>query len=99
MTTKQTETQPSIVFIDNPHAPEIFAVESIGFLNHLGNIHITFATPRSDYTAHKNQINRVVIGRLVMPVSGAQGLAAGLYDFLRKQGLDPVPRPDKSHIQ
>jgi hypothetical protein len=29
----------------------------------------------------------VVVGRLVMPINGAQGLAIGLFDFLEKQGF------------
>jgi hypothetical protein len=36
---------------------------------------------------------RVIVSRLVMPLTGAQGLAAGLYDFLKKQNLDPMPPP------
>jgi hypothetical protein len=35
----------------------------------------------------------VIVGRLVMPVTGAQGLAVGLYDYLKKQNLDPMPPP------
>jgi len=43
---------------------------------------------------------RVVVARLVMPAVGAQGLAAGLYDFLKKGGFDPMPAPaDPRQIQ
>jgi hypothetical protein len=32
---------------------------------------------------------RVTIGRLVMPATGALGLADGLYEYLRRHGLLP----------
>lgn len=37
-------------------------------------------------------MNRVVVGRLVMPIGVAHNLAVGLFDFLKKQGyIAPVP--------
>ena len=96
---KQGEAQSQVYLIDNPHAPEVFAAEALGFFVHAGNIHITFATPRASHTANPSPINRVVIGRLVMPVQGAQSLAIGLYDFLKKQGFDPAPKPEGQQIQ
>ena len=86
-------------FIDNPHAPAVFATEPAGVYLHAGNVHITFAAERVDHSTTPGPVNRVVIARLVMPVSGAQGLAAGLYDFLKKHGLDPVPKPDTAPVQ
>jgi hypothetical protein len=73
---------PTVTFIDNPHAPEVFAAEAVGLFLHLGNIHITFAGPRSDYGATPAPINRVVMGRLVMPLAGANSLRQLLADFL-----------------
>jgi hypothetical protein len=85
--------------IDAAFAPEIFATEVVGFWLLNGNVHLTLATGRSDYSVGPGKINRVVIGRLILPVSGAQGLAAGLYDFLKKHGFDPVPTPPKEQMQ
>ena len=96
---KQGDTAPPVAFIDNPHAPEVFAAEAVGFLVNAGNIHITFATPRVNHATSPGPVNRVVMARLVMPIQGAQGLAAGLYDFLKNQRLDPVPVPDKNQMQ
>jgi hypothetical protein len=31
----------------------------------------------------------VVIGQVIMPLEGAQGLSVGLYDFLKGQGVAP----------
>ena len=91
--------KPEVTVIDDPKAPETFAAEVLGFFIHAGNIHITFATPRVNHEKSPGPINRVVIHRLVMPVPGAQGLAAGLYDFLKSHGYDPVPVPPKDQMQ
>jgi hypothetical protein len=96
--TKQGET-PGVEFIDDPHAPEVFAGEAVGFFLSAGIIQITFASPRANHGKEPTSVSRLVIARLAMPVSGAQGLAAGLYDFLKKQGLDPVPVPEKDKLQ
>src|SRR3954469_16676995 len=76
-------------FIDNPHAPEMLAEEAIGFIMLAGNVHITFTALRVEHSTHPGPLNRVVIGRVAMPVQGAQNLAVGLNDFLRKMGVDP----------
>ncbi len=98
MTTK-TAPPSDIPFIENLHAPEVFATDACGFLVNGGNIHITFATARCSHENTPGPVSRVVIGRLVMPIVGAQNLALGLYDFLKNQGLDPIPQPDKKQIQ
>ena len=89
MTAKTPEptTSPTISFVDNPLAPDVYADEAIGFLAHNGTIRITLV---SDRAAAPGPINRVVVGRLVMTVHGAQALAVGLFDFLKNQGLEPT---------
>ncbi len=83
-----TDITPNPVpLIDDPHAPEVFATVATGFLLLNGNISITFESARSDYST--GIINRVVMARLVMPIPGAQGLVAGLNDYLERQGLSP----------
>ena len=95
-----TRVDPSpAALIDNPQAPEWYATEAVGFMNTLGNIHITLAAPRATHTTVPGPVNRVVIGRIVLPVAGAQALAAGLYDFLKSQGMDPNPVPGKNELQ
>jgi len=85
-----TNPPPAPTFIDNPHAPEIFAGDSVGFLINNGNVHITLGALRSDYGTNPPRLNAVVIGRLVMPLNGAQSLAVQLYDFLKSRGFDPA---------
>lgn len=81
---------PEIPLLDNPHAPEVFATVASGFFHLNGNITITFESARLDHSQDPPLVNRVVLARLVMPVSGAQGLVVGLNDFLEKQGLSPT---------
>src|SRR4051812_3685414 len=83
------EPEVSISFIDNPMAPDVFAEEAVGFFVHNGIVRIAFASARVNHVTSPGPINRVVIGRLVMSVSGAQALAIGLFDFLKSRGLAP----------
>lgn len=83
----------TVTLVDNPMAPDVFAGSACGFFNLGGTIMITFEAPHVDHRQNPGPVNRVVIGRLVMPLAGAQGLALGLYDFLKTQGLDPAPVP------
>jgi len=74
--------------IDNPLAPEFFADEATGFFIHQGNLSITFAAARVDHRSDPGPVSRVVVGRVVLPVGAAVGLAVGLYDFLKKMGVE-----------
>jgi hypothetical protein len=74
-------------FVDNPTAPELFAAAATGFFAANGTITITFEAVRADHSDNPGSLSRVVVGRVVMPVPGAQGLAIGLFDFLQKQGV------------
>lgn len=79
---------PPIKFIDNHTAPEIFASAATGFSASNGTVTITFESLRADHADDPGPVYRTVVGRMVMPAAGAQGLAIGLFDFLEKQGFD-----------
>ena len=89
--------QVQFELVENLLAPEMFAGGVTGFSLGDGVVRLTFETMRVNN--HTNLSTRVVIGRIVMPISGAQSLAAGLYDFLKTHGLDPVPKPPADQIQ
>jgi hypothetical protein len=76
-----------IKFVDNPLAPEVFASGATGFFVSNGNVTITFESLRADHGDTPGPLSRVAVSRLVMPASGAHGLAVGLFDFLDKQGF------------
>jgi hypothetical protein len=83
--------------LDNPFADEFFADEATGFYVHQGNISITFSSARVDHRSNPGPVSRVVVGRVVLPITAAAGLAVGLYDFLRQMGIDPAgPVPNQS---
>jgi hypothetical protein len=83
--------------IDNPLAPEFFTDEATGFFLHQGNLTITFSSARVDHKSDPGPVARVVVARVVLPIGAAAGLAVGLYDFLKKMGIDPAqPSPGQS---
>lgn len=83
--------------IENVLAPEVFAAEASSFMAGAGIVSITLTSFRYDNTTPPGEQKKVVIGRLVMPIIGAHGLATGLFDFLVKSGLVPAPpRPETS---
>jgi|SRR5690348_3852946 hypothetical protein len=91
-----TKKEPAVVpvvndptIMDDPRAPEVFAEGALGFFLKDGNVHVTFSAARIDHRTSPGQVNRVVIGRIVMPIAGACGLAVGLYDFMKKHGAIP----------
>lgn len=60
----------------------------VNFLN--GNVHITFATLRSDHSSDPSPQYRHVTLRLVMPLAGMidlQNNIAGIMSILQQQGL------------
>ncbi len=92
MTVKRV-TLSQIETVENLHAPELFVSEASYFSAGSGTVTITFSSYRFDNSVTPGEQKRVIVGRLVMPVTGAQGLAVGLYDYLKKQNLDPMPPP------
>jgi hypothetical protein len=78
-------------FIDNPQAPDLFADAATGFFIFGGTLRIALESFKVDHTASPGPVNRVVIGRLVMPIEQAENLAKGILDFLEKQRSQPAP--------
>ncbi len=87
MAAPKNEAKNDIKFIDNPGAPELYASGATGFFVSNGAISITLESIRASHSEPPGPLSRVVVGRLVMPIAGAQGLAIGLFDFLEKQGF------------
>ena len=83
--TNISPASPPINFVDNPHAPDVFADSATGHFVFAGNLRITFETARVNHVTTPGPINRVVIGRLVMPVHAAEEMAKGILQFLDQQ--------------
>jgi hypothetical protein len=67
--------QPTVKFLDNPHAPDIFADGATGVFDFQGVIRITLEVGRVNHVTSPGPINRVVIGRLAMPRDQAKAMA------------------------
>jgi len=76
--------------LGNPLAPDIFADEAIAFDHINGTIRITLATVKPSEPTPPSPMQFVTTSRIVMTVPGAQRLCLALYDYLKKQGMDPA---------
>ena len=76
-------------FIDDPHAPEWYADEAFGLFLNNGVVKITLSSNRVNHETSPGPVNRVVVGRLTMPLQTAQTLATTLFSFLKQNGVDP----------
>jgi hypothetical protein len=79
--------QPELALVENLHAPEFYADEATHFAVRGGNVSVTFCSYRWDNSIPGGVLRRVVTARLVMPAQSGHALAAGLFDFLKKQGM------------
>ncbi|MES2339925.1 MAG: hypothetical protein V4537_17670 [Pseudomonadota bacterium] len=76
--------------VSNPFIADVFADEAIAFDAVNGTIRITLATIKMAEPAAPSPMHYVANQRLVMTVPGAQRLAIALFDYLKKNGLDPA---------
>lgn len=76
--------------VAHPHLPDIFADEALSFDHVHGTVRISFATLKLAEPVAPSPLHYVGVARVVMPQDGAQRLAIALFDFLKKQGLDPA---------
>jgi len=83
-------SQRTYGFIDNSHAPDVYADAATGFFVFAGNMRITFESLRVSHVASPGPVNRVVIGRLVIPLEQAEGMAKGILDMIEKQKQAPA---------
>ena len=79
--------QPALV--DNPFAPELLATGFAGISNIAGIVTVTLESARYDHSRPNPAMERVVVGRIAMPVSAAQALVMALNGFLEQQGFSP----------
>jgi hypothetical protein len=72
-------------------APELYATFASSFSVGSGSVTIKLVSSRWDNSVEPAVQKAVVVGRVTMPLQGAQTLAAGLQTFLAQHGLDYVP--------
>lgn len=80
---------PQPPLVDNPFAPELLATGFAGIANIGGIVTLTLESARYDHSRPNPTIERVVVGRVSLPVHAAQALVTALNGFLEQQGLSP----------
>jgi hypothetical protein len=80
----------SMGVVSNPHLPDIFVDEALSFDLIHNTVRISLASIKMVEAAAPSPNQSVTVGRVVMTVPGAQRLAIALFDFLKKNGLDPA---------
>ena len=88
----------NVPFIDNPHAPDIFVDGLSGIFLHGGNLRVTLEAARASHVATPGPVNRVVIGRLVMPVEAAEKMARAILTFLEQHRASQTPTTQSTSV-
>lgn len=78
--------------VDNPNAPDIFADRLTGYFLMNGTVRLTFEMARA---VPAGPLNRVVTGRLTMPIEAAERMAREVLAFVEqvKEGGPPPSGP------
>ncbi len=76
---------------DNPHAPDVYADAAAGWYVLNGNIRITFESARANHGTPPGPVNRMVIGRLVMPTVMAEQMCKEMMKFIEAQRAAAQP--------
>lgn len=84
------QTAGGLPVVSNPFIADVFADEAIAFDHINGTVRVTLATIKMAEPAAPSPMHFVASTRLVLTVPGAQRLAIALFDYLKKQGLDPA---------
>jgi hypothetical protein len=94
---RQESIQPPPSLVENLLAPDIFAHEGIVEGQMLGNVVIKLVVWKWDASTTPPTKKRVVVGRVMMPVAGANAMAETAYSFVHENHL--VKEPDAKDVQ
>lgn len=83
--------QEQTLLMENMFAPELFASFASSFSLSAGSVTIKLVSSRWDNSVEPAVQKAVVVGRITLPLQGAQTLAAGLQHFLEQHGVGYVP--------
>jgi hypothetical protein len=94
-----SKAEPKPPLVEHPICPELFADGSAGFFVRNGVVTITLSSMRVDHGKSEGPLRHQVIGRLTMPIAGAEGLVRGLSELLKRQNPDREACPDQKRFQ
>jgi hypothetical protein len=93
-------SQPALPLVDDPAVSETYGDSFVGLSLSHGNVNLTFATVRADYSREPVQNRRVVSSRLVVPAAVViemhRMLGQLLTDMEKKGVIQRVPAPAAS---
>jgi hypothetical protein len=82
--------------IDDPNAPDIFVDALTGYFVLNDNVRLTFERARVNHAGPPGPLNRVVVGRMVMPLDAAERMARELLAFIEQVRSEapgsPIPQ-------
>jgi hypothetical protein len=84
------KTAGGVAVVAHAHSADHFADEVIAFDLRNGTLRMTLATLKMVEPAAPSPLHYVATGRVILPVAGAQRLAIALFDYLKKQGIEPA---------
>ena len=76
--------------LNDPFAPETFTTGCCGLSIGPSTVTLTLESARCDHSDAACPVERVVVGRVVMPLQAAQALVLQLNDALSRSGLSPT---------
>lgn len=79
---EKPEAPLNALFIDNPHAPEVFVSFISGAAFDGPNVRLTFASSRVNHVSAPGPVNNVVNARLVMSIQSVENMVDFLHKFL-----------------
>jgi hypothetical protein len=89
------KTPDGVAFLDNPHAPDFFADDAVGFFVNDGIFRVTFTSSRANHVTAPGPVARVVIGRLVMSEPAIERFATGVLDMIKRRRDAAKSAPDQ----
>ncbi len=87
---EKTVDEPKLAIIPNVGASDVFADHIVGAFLTNGNVHMTFAARRCDYSVQPNVFVDAVIGRLVMPMVAVENMIEFLSGFVARMKEQPA---------
>lgn len=90
---EKTDENAPVQVTANVGAPDVFADRIVGVFLNNGNVHMTLASRRCDYSVTPNVFVDAVIGQLVMPMAAAENLAQFLTGFIDRMKKQPTHMP------
>lgn len=89
---------PPINLLDRVGGPNISADNAARWFLLNGNIHMTLEAALADPVTSAAPINRVIVGRLIMPLNKVEEMATGLLEFIQQMKAQDSTLPGRQAL-